>query len=257
MGNKPGLVALCFVVLSLCGLQAQAKLTASPAAEQSLLKNERSFSAFNGVEVRPLTLNLSANGRFSPYTDYLIPLLTTLSEQSLYRIKNGRNLLRSYHYKGRIYSPDKQKTVLSMQDSRSSRWGYVITSIGRQGVANAFMLERENGERQYALVIKQMKICLVSQARSAPVWRSGQWSFSQQPGYFECSGSTRSSFFRVSSGFPQKLGPYYSDTDTLLVFDRSDQLKSMARALKEQFPQLSFPKVLNLPTAVQRYVQLN
>ena len=194
-------------------------------------------------EVYPITLNLPKSKGYKPFSDYLEPLLENLSEQSIYQLKNSHQLQRQYRFIKQVSSSDARKTVFSLKQPATAHWGYVTTSIGSKGIANAFLIESAKNGRQYALVIKHMKICLVSRAGAAPSWRSGRWSFSKRPGDFECTGSSRYSVFRPESGFPGLLGAYYSDQDTVLVFKQPGELKRLVRALKRQFPQLKIPVI--------------
>lgn len=243
---------LCLVFLSMLGCASQEQIiTPTPSSAQypskrvakSPLVNSSQQALHRTNQVYPITINLPSKQGYQPYNDYLRPLLANLSEESIYQLKNSLHLRQQYRFIQQVHSTDKHKTVFSLKQPLSANWGYVTTSIGRKGVANAFLVESEQWGRRYALVIKQMKICLVSQAGAAPGWKAGKWRFSKQPGHFECTGSSLRSVFQPGSGFPGLLGPYYSEQDTILVFKQPRELKQLVRALKRQFPQLAIPVI--------------
>lgn len=204
--------------------------------------NKTATQVDDNLEVYPFTINLPRSGHYEPYADYLLPLLRNLSQKELYRLKNGHRLRSAYRYVQQVSSRDNSKTVLALKQQGASNWGYVTTSIGRSGIANAFVVDQA-GNKHYVLVIKRMRICLVSKAAGAPKWRNGKWLFSENPGVFECTGSARLNVFQQDSGFPGLLGPYFDENDTVLVFTHPAELKGMLFALKRQFPQLIIPRV--------------
>ena len=241
---------LVFLLMLGCSSQEHVITSLSPSAKQPSqvvakvpLVNSSQQTSNRIDKVYPITINLPLQQGYQPYKDYLRPLLANLSEKSIYQLKNSLHLRQQYRFIQQVHSSDKHKTVFSLKQPLSTNWGYVTTSIGRKGVANAFLIESEQWGRRYALVIKQMKICLVSQASAAPGWKAGKWRFSKQPGHFECTGSSLRSVFQPGSGFPGLLGPYYSEQDTILVFKQPKELKQLVRALKRQFPQLDIPVV--------------
>ncbi|WP_415889477.1 hypothetical protein ACMXYV_16240 [Neptuniibacter sp. SY11_33] len=193
-------------------------------------------------EIYPLTLNITNRGNFRSVSDYLNPLLSTLSAESVYRLHNAPDLRDNYRFQYRIRSTDRSKTAFALKQSGAQNWGYVTTSVGRNSVANAFMVEQEQ-DRFYVLVLKRLKICLVQKASGAPRWQKGKWVFPRRAGVFECTGSSQRGVFQSESGFPQLLGPYYGETDTVLVFNTPAELKKMTWALKRQFPQLVIPVI--------------
>lgn len=195
-------------------------------------------------DVYPLMLNISDKRRFEPYRDYLQPLLRALAQGSVYQLDNPVRLQRQYRFLRQVQSSDAEKTILSFKQRNGKQWGYISTSVGKNSIANAFAIKTAGQPMSYALVVKRLRICLVSAAAELPGWRQGQWRFSaNKPGSFECTGATKQAVFAPSSGFPAVLGPYYAENDTVLVFDRPSDLKRVVQALKHQFPQLVIPVI--------------
>lgn len=206
--------------------------------------------------IYPVSINLSTVKTPSRYRNYQKVLLKTLSQDAVYQLPNGQLLSKHYRYTGPVASKDHRKTVLAFRKRNKADWGYVTTSIGVRAVANAFVIEQATKSRRYALVLKQMRICLVSGAEALPVWETGKWRFANSPGSFECTGSSKRNVFNRASGFPMMLGPYFSERDTVLVFDNAKDLKGMLYSLKNQFPQLNVP-VINFPHTKQARLRLN
>ena len=197
-------------------------------------------------DVYPLAVNVPHKAAFEPYTDYLQPLFRAFSQRSIYQLSNGIRLKRQYRFLRQVASDDTDKTILSFKQRGGSQWGYLSTSVGKNSIANAFAVKAAGQPMSYALVLKRLRICLVSAADKLPIWDQGQWLFpTNKPGSFECTGATRQAIFNRRSGFPAVLGPYYAENDTLLVFDRPSDLKRVVYALKHQFPQLRIPVIIN------------
>jgi len=194
------------------------------------------------TDIYPLMINIPKNKRFRSQQDYLTPLLNLYANKKVYGLKNANVLRQQYSYSHRINTTDAQKVGFALKQQGQNNWGYVTTSIGRNSLANAFMLQKP-GQSHYVLILKRLKICFVKKANSSLKWQRGQWVFPNRIGKFECTGSSQSSVFAKKSGYPLLLGPYYSETDTVLVFDNPSELKRMAWALKQLFPQLSIPVV--------------
>lgn len=192
--------------------------------------------------VTPVAISLPPMGFFDPDSAYLRPLLGNLSQEGVYKLLNPKRLQRGYRYVQPVDSPSETKTVLTMKDAVGN-WGYVTTSISGRGVANAFLIENPNIGRAYALVMKRTRICLASQANGVPYWQGVKWRFPAKPGYLECTGLTNKSIFRVGSGMPGVLDPYYEEGDTVLLFRDFGQLQQIVAALKYQFPHLKLPKI--------------
>ncbi|WP_415899399.1 hypothetical protein [Neptuniibacter sp. QD48_11] len=199
--------------------------------------------------VIPLSVNLSKQPQAGFYNGYAHPLLKNLAERSIYRIKNGEELRGFYKYEGRINSSDRRKTILGFKKEEGAQWGYLTTSVAPQSSANAFVVQSDRRDPIYVLVLKGVRICLVSKASGLPVWENGKWVFAGKPGYFECTGSARSSIFKGSFEFPRLLGPYYSEGDTVLTFRKPNELKKVIVSLKRQFPVLTVPALPNYKEA--------
>ncbi|WP_415902227.1 hypothetical protein ACMXYR_15130 [Neptuniibacter sp. QD29_5] len=225
-----------------------------------------SLSAFSGTNIKaavtkdildssiqykviPLSVNLSKQLNVGLYSGYARPLLKNLAERSIYRIKNGFELRGFYKYKGLINSSDRRKSILGFKKEEGAQWGYLTTSVAPQSSANAFIVQSDRRDSIYALVLKGVRICLVSKASGLPVWEEGKWTFAGKPGYFECTGSARSSIFNGRSEFPRLLGPYYSEGDTVLTFRKPQELKKVILSLKRQFPVLTVPALPNYEEA--------
>ena len=192
--------------------------------------------------VTPVALNVMSGSFYDAEASYAQPLLENLGQPSVYTLLNGQRLKRNYFFVNEVVSSSETKTVLSMKD-RQGNWGYITTSISKRGVANAFLVEHKAVGTAYALVLKRARICLATGANGSPYWQSGKWHFASKPGYLECTGLTNSSIYRVGSGMPGLLHPYYEDGDTVLLFRDFGQLQLIVSSLKEQFPHLKLPKI--------------
>lgn len=192
-------------------------------------------------KVSPLSINLSAQPRYRPYSDYAGLILKNLADKKIYRIKNALELRDFYKYQGQVNSSDRNKSVMGFRKEHDQHWGYLTTSVGFSSSANAFIVESDSRAATYALVLKGVRICLVSKASGLPAWRDGKWKFAGKPGYFECTGSARSSIFKAGSEFPRLLGPYYTERDTVLTFKKPQELRRVVLSLKQQFPALTVP----------------
>lgn len=193
-------------------------------------------------DIYPLMINTPKNAHFRSVQDFLNPLLDVYANEGVYGLKNAKILRQQYSYSHRIITTDAQKVGFALKQQGQNNWGYVTTSIGRTSLANAFML-KNSGKNQYVLILKRLKICFVKKANSSLRWQQGQWAFPRNAGKFECTGSSQASVFAKNSSYPLLLGPYYSETDTVLVFDKPRELKRMVWALKQLFPQLLIPVV--------------
>lgn len=239
---------LCIVIAALvAGCVSEEALIPSPIEGEPFqkpketegleLKEERVTTS----KVYPVRLSLQSVSSFASHRDYLNLLLPHLSNSSIYQLKNSHELYHHYRFERSVGSSDTYKKVLSFKKRGASDWGYVTTSIGKKAVANTFLIESEQWGRQYGLVIKQMKICLVTQASDVPAWQGGRWIFAARPGRFECTGSTQRSVFKPESGYPRLLGPYYDEQYTMFVFNEPDKLTALLSMLKKQFPLLQIP----------------
>lgn len=195
------------------------------------------------LQVTPLNITLPNQYRFSPYSDYISPLLSNLTQESFYNLSNPQLLIGGYNYSHEVISSDHRKTVFVFESLENNDWGYITTGIGRKPIANAFLIEGSSLGSVYGLVLKQTKICFVSQANGYPVVNGTKWSFSSSPGLFECTGLTNTSIFGIGTGLPGLLGPYVDEKDTVFVFRSWGQLQQVLWALKHQFPTLVIPVI--------------
>lgn len=195
------------------------------------------------TQVEPIVITLPTIHRFTPYSDYIVPLLSNLTQDPFYSLNNPNQLVTRYRYSHEVISSDPNKTVFAFEAPQNELWGYMTTSVGRKPIANAFLIQEHSLGTVYGLVLKQMKICLVSQANGIPSIRESKWFFPSQPGFFECTGMTNSNIFRVGTGLPGVLGPYFGEKDTVFIFRSRGQLQQVIWALKYQFPQLVIPVI--------------
>ncbi len=195
--------------------------------------------------VTPINIGGATPYAYSAYADYLSPLLSNLNQEPFYQLSNPQLLVNAYRYHDQIGAADPRKTIYTFKSTTDDSWGYVTTSVGRSPIANGFVIEGSALGTVYALVLKQTKLCLATQAKGLPVFVNGRWLFNESPGFFECTGLTNTRIYKVGSGLPGLLGPYFDDKDTVFVFRSQGQLQRVAVALKQQFPQLSVPDIRN------------
>lgn len=236
-------------MLLLAGCASEMPITPMPSSSDRYAGNDTKVDKKNTLDgalkyrIHPIMVKTAFKEPDSLNRDYLQPLLSNLSNPLIYQLVNSQQLYNQYRFMRQVHSSDKKKTVFSFQNESDSSWGYVTTSIGLHGVANAFLIESEQWGSQYALIIKQMKVCLVIKASGAPRWQFERWLFPEKPGSFECVGSVRNRTFSPESGFPRLLGPYYSEKDTVFVFQKLQELEMLLSSLKSQFPQLEIPVI--------------
>jgi hypothetical protein len=193
--------------------------------------------------VEPLAIELLEGSNTDLYLGYVLPLSNNLGGENFYQLLNGPQLLHEYVYSHQIEESDPNKTVFAFKAKAGSHWGYITTGIGREAIANAFLIENKQVGVAYALVLKRLKLCLVTQSEGLPVYNGQRWNFPDKPGYFECTGMTNKNIFRVGTGLPTVLGPYYEEKDTILVFRQFSELQQVVQSLKQQFPYLSVPVI--------------
>lgn len=125
------------------------------------------------------------------------------------------------------------RQVVSL-NRNDNKYGYITGAAGREPRVNLFEVEGKN--KGVALVLEDIRICLVEGADRAPRWTGLQLQHSnREPGKFECSGQTRTSLFQPYSGMPRNLGYYYEDGDTLLFDKDRRRLERIAKQLRQQF----------------------
>ena len=173
------------------------------------------------------TIEVQAQGH--PLTDTLLDHFLT---GPAYNLSNP--LMLNQYRSDKTLRLANGKQLVSFYQSETGRYGYISVSSGRSPKINLF--ELEGRERGYALVLKGIKVCLVEGAKEPPKWTGKQLRHSRKgPGNFECSGSTRTSFFQPYSGMPGRLGYYFEDGDTVLYDADKRRLERIARLIKRDF----------------------
>ncbi len=158
-------------------------------------------------------------------------LLDHFLNAPLYQMSNPL-LLKEYH-RDRTMVVGNGRQVVSLYRN-ASKHGYITVAAGREPKLNLFELKGQ--KRGTALVLKDIKICIVEGADRAPSWSGSQLNHSKsQPGRFECSGQTRGSLFQPHSGMPAGLGYYYQDGDAVLFDKNRKRLERIANLLRRQF----------------------
>ena len=179
----------------------------------------------------PFLLALAASA--AQATDNPLPelLLDHFLHAPLYQMSNP--LALNHYQRDRTMVVGNGRQVVSLYRN-NDKYGFITVAAGREPKLNMFELRGEN--KGVALVLKNIKICLVEGADQAPRWSGNQLRHSKrQPGKFECSGQTRGSLFQPQSGMPAQLGYYYEDGDTVL-FDKSRRrLERIALQIRRQF----------------------
>lgn len=157
----------------------------------------------------------------------------------IYKMNNPMTLAK-YRSNASSLSADG-KQLLQLYQSGTG-WGFVSVSTGFRPVVNMF--EMFDGEQtSYALVLKEVKICLVTGADRAPQWQGVTLRHSvRRPGNFECSGQTNGTLFKPGSGMPGRLGVYFESGDTVLYDANPQRLERIAALLAQQFNHLIIPE---------------
>jgi hypothetical protein len=150
---------------------------------------------------------------------------------------------RDYRLTGTLRSPNGQQVIVMLRHPQQPRWALVTLTAAPGAVMNAFDVVR-NGQPGHALVLKNMRICLVEGADQPPVWGGTGWAFSKTgPGRFECSGQTNGSLYQPYSGMPGMMGVYAEAGDTVLYGERWPLLREIAAGLVAVFPNLEVPRI--------------
>lgn len=188
------------------------------------------------LEVAPLT-------GYGPEQQLALTLISHYLGAPLYRMSNPLPMSRDYLLSGALRSPDGQQVIVMMQHQDQSRWAMVTLTAAPGAVMNAFDVVR-HGQPGYALVLKNMRVCLVEGADQPPVWGGSGWAFSKTgPGRFECSGQTNGSLYQPYSGMPGLMGVYAEAGDTVLYGERWSELRDIAAGLVTLFPNLQVPRI--------------
>ena len=149
----------------------------------------------------------------------------------LYQMSNPLLLNQYQRDKTMVVGNGRQVVSLYRNDDK---FGYITVAAGREPKVNLFEMQGKN--EGVALVLKDIRICLVEGADRAPRWSGQQLRHSnREPGKFECSGQTRTSLFQPYSGMPRNLGYYYEDGDTVLFDKDRRRLERIANQLRRQF----------------------
>lgn len=203
----------------------------SSSPKQTLVKKEPSITPLKLVRVSSATADSGAQLSSLLLDHYLTG--------PSYKMSNPLMLTRYQAGNTSLSSDGKQLLQLF---TTGSSWGFISVSTGYTPIANLF--ELFDGEKSnFALVLKDVKICLVEGADRAPQWSGTQLRHSSvQPGKFECSGNTRTSLYQPYSGMPGRLGIYFESGDTVLYDSDRERLERIAALLAQRFNHLSLPE---------------
>jgi len=197
------------------------------------------------VKLEPSVTPVPLSRVFSATSDSGSMLANLLLDHYLtapfYKMANPLMLTRYQAGDSALSSDGKQLLQLYKSDNS---WGFVSVSTGYSPIVNMFELF-DGHKTNYALVLKDVKICMVEGADRAPKWNGTQLLHSKvQPGKFECSGSTRASLFQPYSGMPGRLGIYFESGDTVLYDSDRQRLKRIAALMAQRFSHLSIPEAI-------------
>jgi len=220
-----------WILASLMGLVLLAGCSSAPAPDKVVRESS--------VTPLPIAKISSATGDSS--SDLARLVLQHYLTGPSYKMSNPLMLSR-YELGDTLLSSDG-KQLLQLYRANDS-WGFVSISTGYSPVVNLF--EVFNGDKtNYALVLKDVKICLVEGADKAPQWQGTQLRHStRQPGKFECSGQTRGSLFQPYSGMPSALGIYFESGDTVLYDSDRQRLERIAALMSQRFNHLSLAEAI-------------
>jgi len=173
------------------------------------------------------TIEVQAQGH--PLTDTLLDHFLTAPAYQL-----STPLMLNAYRSDKTLRLSNGRQLVSFYQSQTGQYGYISVSSGRAPKLNLF--ELDGHELGYALVLKDMKVCLVEGAHEPPKWTGDKLRHSRKgPGNFECSGSTRTSFFQPYSGIPGRLGFYFEDGDTVLYDSDKQRLERIAQLIQRDF----------------------
>jgi len=220
-----------WILASLMGLVLLAGCSSAPAPDKVVRE----------PSVTPLPIAKISSATRDSSSDLARLVLQHYLTGPSYKMSNPLMLSR-YALGDTLLSSDG-KQLLQLYSANNS-WGFVSISTGYSPVVNLF--EVFNGdETNYALVLKDVKICLVEGADKAPQWQGTQLRHStRQPGKFECSGQTRGSLFQPYSGMPGALGIYFESGDTVLYDSDRQRLERIAALMSQRFNHLSLAEAI-------------
>ncbi len=203
----------------------------SSAPQRSTVKKEPSVTP-----IKLANISLATSDSTAQLTELLLDHYLTAPA---YKMSNPLMLAKYQASENELSRDGKQ--LLQLYTS-GNRWGFITVSTGYSPIANLF--EVFDGEQSnYALVLKDVKICLVEGADRAPQWSGSKLRHSAvQPGKFECSGSTRSSLYQPYSGMPGRLGIYFESGDTVLYDASRERLERIGALLAQRFIHLKVPE---------------
>ncbi len=189
----------------------------------------------------PLALARVYSATSSSGSDLSTLLLDHYLTAPSYKMSNPLMLTRYQAGDSALSSDGKQLLQLYESDNN---WGFVSVSTGYSPIVNLFELF-DGATTNYALVLKDVKICMVEGADRAPKWNGTQLLHSKiRPGKFECSGNTRTSLFQPYSGMPGRLGIYFESGDTVLYDSDRQRLERIAALMAQRFSHLSIPEAI-------------
>lgn len=166
--------------------------------------------------------------------------LESYYRQALYDNRHAEILARDYGYLGSHWSPKRDRLMMLFRNERGDS-GFVAWSLSGHATATSLRLEDSKLGRHFALVLRPARLCFAIDAGRPPTWLGGRWAYDpQRPGSFECNGLTNRSAFRAGTRLPALLGAYYSEGDTVLLYDSRQQRDEAAGILARLFPALSF-----------------
>lgn len=166
--------------------------------------------------------------------------LRSYHEQSLYDSRHTETLLSTYAFRENRWSPQRDRLMMLFENDRGDS-GFVAWSLSGNASATSLRLEDSRLGQRFALVLRPARLCFAVGAARAPAWIAGRWVYDpQRPGSFECNGLTNRSAFRSGTRLPALLGAYYSEGDTVLLFDSREQRDATAGILARLFPSLVF-----------------
>jgi len=212
-----------------------------PEPERKAVRLPIQVNAERPVTPRPLKVAPLAG--YGPEQQLALALISHYLGAPLYRMSNPLPMSRDYQITEVQRSPNGQQVMVVMRHRDQAHWAMLTLTAAPGAVMNAFDVVR-NSQPGYALVLKNMKICLVEGADKPPAWGSNGWRFSQTgPGRFECSGQTKGSLYQPYSGMPGLMGVYAEDGDAVLYGERWPELRDIASGLVTVFPNLQVPRI--------------
>lgn len=232
------------------------QLISSNIIKKSIVVLSLTLTSFASAEIKQ-SVYQSKSGSYAtsldPQTIYpdssmgvskgLKTFLNHYAKQTLYDNRYALELKNHYRYQGLKWSPKRDHVMAVYYSASKKKYGLVAWTIGFNPAVSGLNL-KEGGESHYSMIMSPARVCFAINAGSAPVWKEDQWHYNKsQPGQFYCNGLTRGNAFRLSSGFPGKLYPYYKPGDVVLTFDTPAQRNQVAGMIRRLFSKVRFPEV--------------